>query len=170
MLSLWLGTVILGLVEGLTEFLPVSSTGHLLLMDELLDFQGPPGHVFDIVIQFGAILAVVLVYFKRLWRVLVTAHKDEGARHFIWVVLIAFLPAMAIGAFAHSFIKNVLFNPYVVSVSLVIGGFAMLWIEKHAPKADISAVETMPIKTALKIGFCQCLAMIPACRAPAPRL
>jgi undecaprenyl-diphosphatase len=156
-----LNTVLLGLIEGLTEFLPVSSTGHLLMMDDLLDFQGPPGHVFDIVIQLGAILAVVWVYFSKLWKVLVTAPKSAASRRFIAVILLGFLPAMVIGAAAHGFIKSVLFNVHVVSWALFLGGFAMLWIEKHAPAPVTNEVETMSFKTALGIGFCQCLAMIP---------
>lgn len=161
MLLNWLNAAILGLVEGLTEFLPISSTGHLLLMDEILKFQGPPGHVFDIVIQLGAILAVVVVFFHRLWRVLVTAPSDKGSQRFLLTVLIAFLPAMVIGALAHDFIKAVLFNPMIVAISFVVGGFLILWIEKNAPKPAIESIETMPWKTALGIGFIQCLAMIP---------
>jgi undecaprenyl-diphosphatase len=157
----WLNVIILGLVEGLTEFLPISSTGHLLLMDEILKFEGPPGHVFDIIIQLGAILAVVAVYFQRLWRVLITAPKDKGSQRFILSVLVAFLPAMVIGAFAHGFIKAVLFNPTIVAISFIVGGFIILWVEKHAPKPEIKSVETMLLKTALGIGAIQCLAMIP---------
>ncbi len=157
----FLNVILLGLVEGLTEFLPVSSTGHLLLMDEILKFQGPPGHVFEIVIQLGAILAVVCAFFRRLWHVLVTAPADKGSRQFIYVVLLAFLPAAVIGALAHGFIKSVLFNPWVVAVTLIVGGFLILWIEKKAPKPEIESVETMSIKTALGIGLFQCVSMIP---------
>ena len=96
MLDQWVGATVLGIVEGITEFLPVSSTGHLLLMDELLDFQGPPGHVFDIVIQLGAILAVVLVYFSRLWGVASTL-QSKNSQHFVLAILLAFLPAVLIG-------------------------------------------------------------------------
>lgn len=161
MLETWMNAVIMGLVEGLTEFLPVSSTGHLLLMDEILGFKGPAGNVFEIVIQFGAILAVVAVYFHRLWKVAMDAPKSPEARRFIAAVLLAFLPAMVIGAFAHDFIKSVLFNPYVVAVSLIVGGFAILWIEKKAPAPTVEDIEHMPLKTALYIGMAQCLAMIP---------
>ncbi len=161
MLESYFAAAILGLVEGLTEFLPISSTGHLLLMDKLLHFQGPPGHVLEVVIQLGAILAVVVVYFQRLWRVSVTAPSRPESRRFILAVLLGFLPSMVIGAFAHGFIKDVLFNPMVVSVSFVIGGILILWIEKNAPAPVVNEVETMPLKTALAIGFCQCLAMIP---------
>lgn len=161
MLTNWIDAVIMGLVEGATEFLPVSSTGHLLLMNEILGFQGPEGHVFEIVIQFGAILAVIAVYFERLWKVALAAPKSAEARRFIYAVLLAFLPAVAIGAFAHGFIKAVLFNPIIVSVMFIVGGVAILLIERYAPKANIEAIEHMPMKTALAIGFIQCLSMVP---------
>ncbi|MDD3182160.1 MAG: undecaprenyl-diphosphate phosphatase [Alphaproteobacteria bacterium] len=161
MLETWMNAVIMGLVEGLTEFLPISSTGHLLLMNDLLGFKGPEGNVFEIVIQFGAILAVVAVYFLRLWKVVMDAPKSPEARRFIFAVLLAFLPAMVIGFFAHDFIKAVLFNPYVIAVSFIVGGFAILWIEKKAPAPAVVDIEHMPLKTALYIGFAQCLAMIP---------
>lgn len=157
----WINAVIMGIIEGLTEFLPVSSTGHLLLMDEILKFKGPQGNVFEIVIQFGAILAVVAVYFQRLWNVAVKAPKDPEAQRFILAVLVAFLPAMVIGFFAHGFIKAVLFNPVIVAVMFILGGFAILAIEKYAPKPETFAIEKMSLKTALWIGFAQCLAMVP---------
>lgn len=161
MLTTWINAVIMGIVEGLTEFLPVSSTGHLLLMNEILSFKGPEGNVFEIVIQVGAILAVVAVYFERLWKVAVTAPKDPDARRFIYAVLLAFTPSVAIGAFAHGFIKAVLFNPLIVAISLIVGGVAILLIEKYAPEPKIESIETMPMKTALMIGFAQCVSMIP---------
>jgi undecaprenyl-diphosphatase len=161
MLITWLNAAILGLVEGLTEFLPISSTGHLLLMDKILNFQGPSGHVFEIVIQLGAILAVVAVYFHRLWRVLVTLSSDRNSQRFVLSLLLAFLPAAVIGALAHGFIKSVLFNPMVVAISFIVGGLLILLIEKKAPEPNVDSVETMSLKTAFGIGFCQCLAMIP---------
>lgn len=153
--------VLLGIVEGLTEFLPVSSTGHLLLMDELLNFQGPEGHVFDIVIQLGAILAVVAVYFQRLWTVATRVTVDPKAQRFVGAVGLAFFPAMVIGALAHDFIKQVLFNPFVVAIAFIVGGVLILWIEKNTKDPQVYSIETMPMKTALKIGLIQCLAMIP---------
>jgi undecaprenyl-diphosphatase len=161
MIENWINTVIMGLVEGITEFLPISSTGHLLLMDKILGFQGPAGNVFEIVIQSGAILAVVVVYFQRLWQVAVTAPKNAKAQRFIAAVLLAFLPAMVIGFFAHDFIKAVLFNPTIIAISFIVGGIAILVIEKKAPAPSINQIEAMPLKTALWIGFAQCLAMIP---------
>jgi len=161
MLTTGINAALMGLVEGLTEFLPVSSTGHLLLMDEILGFKGPEGNVFEIVIQFGAILAVVAVYFARLWKVAVGLPTSEEARRFVGAVLLAFLPAMVIGFFAHDFIKSVLFNPTVVAVAFIVGGVAILWIEKKAPAPVVDQIEHMPMKTALYIGLAQCLAMIP---------
>lgn len=161
MIETWVNAFIMGIVEGLTEFLPVSSTGHLLLMNEILGFQGPQGNVFEIVIQLGAILAVVVVYFERLWKVAIGLPTSAAARRFVYAVLLSFLPAMAIGFFAHDFIKNVLFNPLVVAWSLIIGGFAILYIEKIAPPPNVHEVEEMSMKTALAIGLAQCLAMIP---------
>ena len=157
----WINAVLMGLVEGATEFLPVSSTGHLLLMNELLGFQGPEGNVFEIVIQLGAILAVMVVYFQRLWNVAVTAPKNAESRRFIYAVLLSFAPAMVIGYFAHDFIKAVLFNPMIVAISFIVGGIAILWIEKKAPAPTVDEIEHMPMKTALWIGLAQCLAMIP---------
>ncbi len=152
---------ILGLVEGLTEFIPVSSTGHLILLVDLLGFQGPPGKVFEVVIQLGAILAVCVVYFTRLWRVLIGLASDPGARRFAAAVIIAFLPAAAIGAAAHGFIKSVLFSPWVVSASLILGGLAILAIEARPRTATVGQVEDFSPTLALKIGFFQVIAMIP---------
>jgi undecaprenyl-diphosphatase len=152
---------LLGLLEGLTEFIPVSSTGHLILLEDLIGFKGPPGNVFDIVIQLGAILAICVVYFNRLWRVLVTAPVSSGARRFIAAVLLAFLPAAVIGAFAHRFIKEVLFSPWVVAVSLILGGIAILLIERLPHRRLYDSVESIPLPRALAVGFCQCLAMVP---------
>jgi undecaprenyl-diphosphatase len=161
MLETWINAIIMGVVEGLTEYLPVSSTGHLLLMNEILGFQGPEGNVFEIVIQSGAILSVLVVYFMRLWTVAVDAPRNPQARRFIYAVLLAFAPAMVIGYFAHDFIKSVLFNPLVVAISLIVGGLAILWIEKKAPAPNVDQIEHMPLKTAFYIGLAQCLAMIP---------
>ena len=152
---------VLGLIEGLTEFIPVSSTGHLILLVDLLGFQGPPGKVFEVVIQLGAILAVCVVYFTRLWRVLIGLASDPGARRFAAAIIIAFLPAAAIGAVAHGFIKSVLFSPWVVSASLILGGLAILAIEARPRTAAVHRVEDFSPLLALKIGFFQVIAMIP---------
>lgn len=151
----------LGVVEGLTEFLPVSSTGHLILLDDLLGFEGPPGKVFEIVIQLGAILAVCWVYRQRLFDVLVGLPSERPAQRFTLNVLLAFLPAAVIGVIAYPIIKQVLFSPWVVSVSLILGGFAIIAIERIVKEGRHEEVEEMPWRTSLAIGFVQCLAMVP---------
>lgn len=157
----FLAAALLGLVEGLTEFIPVSSTGHLILLVDLLGVELPPGQVFEIVIQLGAILAICVVYAQKLFGVAINAPRDPAARRFIFVILLAFLPAMVIGAFAHGFIKAVLFSPYVVSVMLILGGIAIIIIERNVPKARHHKVEEFSPKLALKIGLFQVLAMVP---------
>lgn len=161
MLETYFNAVLLGLVEGLTEFLPVSSTGHLILLVDLIGFQGPPGRVFEVAIQLGAILAICVVYFRRLWDVAVNLGRDPRAMRFVVAILLAFLPAAVIGVFAHKFIKEMLFNPTVVSVALVVGGVAILVIERFLPTPRYHEVERFPATLALKIGFFQCIAMIP---------
>lgn len=156
-----LNAAFLGIIEGLTEFLPVSSTGHLILFVDLLGFQGPPGHVFEVVIQLGAILAIVVLYWKKFLEVLLGLRSSIPAQHFVRNVLIAFLPAMVIGAMAHDKIKELLFNPTVVAAALIVGGIAILLIERLRPAAHITSTESMRVRTALTIGFVQCLAMIP---------
>ncbi|HYE52020.1 MAG TPA: undecaprenyl-diphosphate phosphatase [Azospirillaceae bacterium] len=158
---MFLEAILLGLLEGLTEFIPVSSTGHLILVGELLGFQGPPGKVFEVVIQLGAILAVCIAYFARLWRVVVNLPNDAGARRFAAAIILGFLPAAVAGVLFHGFIKGVLFSPYVVCVTLVLGGVAILWIERHLPASRIARVEDFPISLSLRIGLFQCLAMVP---------
>jgi undecaprenyl-diphosphatase len=161
MIDQYLDATLLGLIEGLTEFLPVSSTGHLIMLDELLGFEGPPGKVFEVVIQLGAILAICVVYFQRLWHVATGLKDDPGARRFVMAVLIAFLPAMVLGAGLHGIIKSVLFNPTVVSIALIVGGIAILLVERLIPVARYHKIENFSAPLALKIGFCQCLALVP---------
>ena len=151
----------LGLVEGLTEFIPVSSTGHLILLVDLLGFQGPPGKVFEIVVQLGAILAILAIYWRTLLDVLLRAPSDPGARRFILAVLLAFLPAAVIGAVAHGFIKSILFSPWVVSVALIVGGIAILWIERLHHASVHNRIEDFSPGLALRIGCFQVLAMVP---------
>ncbi|WP_448191685.1 undecaprenyl-diphosphate phosphatase [Azospirillum sp. sgz301742] len=161
MLHEYLDATILGLVEGLTEFLPVSSTGHLILFDDLLGFEGPPGKVFEVVVQLGAILAIVVLYFSRLWNVLIGLRDDPRSWRFTIAVLLAFLPAAVLGALLHGYIKAVLFNSTVVSVALIVGGIAILLVERFLPTPRYHEVERFTAPLALKIGFCQCLAMVP---------
>lgn len=161
-LSPILQAIILGLVEGLTEFLPVSSTGHLILGAELLGFTGEGSVAFKIAIQFGAILAVIVAYRQRFWNVargLVAG--DKPAIAFTRNVLLGFLPAVVIGVFAYDGIRMLLENPTIVAVALIIGGFLILFIEWLVKPAGKHSVETMPASMAARIGLVQCLAMIP---------
>lgn len=152
---------LLGVVEGLTEFIPVSSTGHLILLVDLLGFDGPRGHVFEIVIQLGAILAVCWLYKEKLLHTVLGMATDKKSQHFAQILILGFLPAMVLGAVFHNTIKTVLFSPLIVSVMLIVGGILILWIEKKKPAATILHLEAIDRKTALKIGFCQAIAMIP---------
>lgn len=157
----FLSAVVLGLVEGLTEFIPVSSTGHLILFGDLIGFEGPQSDIFEVVIQFGAIMSVIWLYRAKFLHVALSMLSEPASRRFVTTVFLGFLPAMVIGAFAHDFIKSVLFSPWVVCTTLVLGGFAILAIERwHAPPAARTVEEITPL-LALKIGFCQCVAMIP---------
>ncbi|RYG60828.1 MAG: undecaprenyl-diphosphate phosphatase [Alphaproteobacteria bacterium] len=162
-MDLWLQAVLLGVLEAATEFLPVSSTGHLILMGHVLGFDDSnAGDVFKVVIQLGAILAICVLYFSRLWGVLTgVLRREAGALKFASAVLIAFLPAAMLGVMLHGFIKETLFNPFVVCVALIVGGFAILLAEKMQPKAKVFAVEEMGFMTSLKVGACQCLALVP---------
>jgi undecaprenyl-diphosphatase len=156
-----LGAIFLGVVEGLTEFIPVSSTGHLILLVDLIGFKGPPGKVFEIVIQLGAILAVCWAYRAKLLGVASGMFSDPDDFLFVRNLLLAFLPAMVLGALLHGFIKSVLFSPWVVVVSLIVGGVVILVIERNLPLARHHAPEKFPATLAIFIGFCQALAMIP---------
>jgi undecaprenyl-diphosphatase len=158
--------IILGIVEGVTEFLPVSSTGHLVLAGTLLDFEGNTSGTFDIVIQLGAILSVIVLYWRRFWNVLAGLFRmDGGAIAFTRNVALGFLPSAVIGIFVYSFVKALLTSPQtgpiVVCVALIIGGVIILLVEKFVPHAEEGSVEAMGWRTALGIGFVQCLAMIP---------
>ncbi len=156
-----LDALILGVVEGATEFIPVSSTGHILLMGHFLGFEST-GKTFEVLIQLGAILAILSVYFSRLWNIALALPSDPAARRFVIGVLIAFLPAAVIGAFAHGFIKTVLFEtPAVVCVALIVGGIILLWIDRMTLTVRYTDATKFPLTTYLAIGFFQCLAMIP---------
>ena len=158
----WIAAIILGLVEGLTEFIPVSSTGHLLLTKSLLGLPNEPWDTFIVMIQLGAILAVVALYFARLWKVLIgLPGKDPAARRFAYSVLLAFFPSALLGLFFHEFIKTVLFNPTIVCVSLIVGGFALIALERWAPQPREHDAMGFSLKTALGVGLFQCLSIIP---------
>ncbi|MDD8022343.1 MAG: undecaprenyl-diphosphate phosphatase [Paracoccaceae bacterium] len=152
---------LLGLLEGLTEFIPVSSTGHVLLAGHFLGFHST-GKAFEVVIQLGAILAILGVYAKRLISVFAAAPHDPGARRFISSVLLAFLPAVVIGVMAHDFIKTVLFEtPLLIAVMLVVGGLILLIVDRmNLPVTHDDAMD-LPLGMAFKIGVIQCLAMVP---------
>lgn len=158
--DLW-NAAMLGVVEGLTEFIPVSSTGHLILLVDRLGFRGPPGKVFEVAIQLGAIFAICWVYRTKLWNVAISVPTRPDARRFVVAIFAAFLPAAVIGYIMHDFIKTVLFSPYVVAISLVLGGLAILVIERKLAAPRISGVESIGVATALKIGLCQATAIIP---------
>lgn len=152
---------LLGLLEGLTEFIPVSSTGHLLLAGHFLGFESA-GKTFEVVIQLGAVLAILIIYFGRLLKVAQDAPHDPQARRFIWSILLAFLPAVFIGVLAHDFIKTVLFEtPRLIAVMLIIGGVILLVVDRLAPAPRHDDAMRFPLSMAIKIGFIQCLAMIP---------
>ncbi len=156
-----LAALFLGVLEGLTEFIPVSSTGHILLAGHFIGFESS-GKTFEVVIQLGAVLAVLSVYAAKLWGVFRDAPHDPAARRTILSVLVAFLPAVVIGVLAHDFIKTVLFeSPRLISVMLVLGGIVLVFVDRFAPEPRYDDAMKLPLGMALKIGFIQCLAMIP---------
>jgi undecaprenyl-diphosphatase len=153
--------LLLGLLEGLTEFIPVSSTGHILLAGHFLGFHST-GKAFEILIQLGAILAILSVYFRRLWQMLLDLPHDRLTRHFVVGILIAFLPAAIIGALAHDFIKTVLFeSPRLICIMLIIGGVVLLAVDRMNLKPVYRDVERFPTRLYLQIGLFQCLSLIP---------
>ena len=157
-----LSAFFMGVIEGLTEFLPISSTGHLILLGYAIGFQGPPGKVFEIAIQLGAILAVVVLYWRRLLDVATGMWRPRSAERFYATnIILAFLPAMVLGATLHSTITTLLFNPWVVSVALILGGVAIIVIERRVIAPSIHSVPEIGPVTALLVGFGQALAMIP---------
>ena len=162
MMSDTLRAVILGIIEGVTEFLPVSSTGHLLLAERFFDLgEGNFWKSFTILIQLGAILAIVALYFSKLWRIALGMFTNADDRRFVIGLLVAFLPAVVIGLIACKFIKEVLFNPWVVCFSLIVGGAILMWVDQLDHKPHEHDATRLPLLTYLWIGFAQCLAMIP---------
>lgn len=156
---------IMGVVEGLTEFLPISSTGHLILAGALLGFDDAKAKVFDIAIQTGAIFAVILVYWQKIRDTVVALPSERQAQRFALNVLIAFVPAVVLGLLLGKAIKAHLFTPTVVAVALIVGGFVILWAERRQsqrpPELQVQDVDDMTRKDALKVGLVQCVAMIP---------
>jgi undecaprenyl-diphosphatase len=161
MISDTMRAVILGVVEGVTEFLPVSSTGHLLLVKQFFDLgEGKFWDSFIVLIQLGAILAIVVIYFAKLWQTALGMFSNPKDRRFVIGLLVAFLPAVVIGLIAGSYIK-LLFNPWVVCFSLIVGGAILMWVDQIDLKPHEHDATTFPLPMYLSIGFAQCLAMIP---------
>jgi undecaprenyl-diphosphatase len=159
---LLLKAAVMGVVEGLTEFLPISSTGHLILAGALLGFDDNKAKVFDIAIQTGAILAVIIVYWEKIRTTVRTLPTSAEAQRFALNVFIAFVPAVILGLMFGKAIKAHLFTPEVVATTFIVGGFIILWAERRQAKAvRIDTVEDMRWQDALKVGLVQCLAMIP---------
>ena len=152
---------IMGIVEGLTEFLPVSSTGHLILAGSLLGFTDAKSKVFDIAIQSGAIFAVILVYWQRLRETMAGLGSDRRAQRFALNVAVAFVPAVILGLLFGKAIKAHLFTPVVVATTFILGGFVILWAERRSHVARIEIVDDMRPLDALKVGLVQCLALVP---------
>ncbi len=164
-IALLIKAAIMGIVEGLTEFLPISSTGHLILVGSLLGFDDDKAKVFDIAIQTGAIFAVILVYWQKIRDTLVALPTDRQAQRFALNVFIAFVPAVVLGLLFGKAIKAHLFTPVVVASTFIIGGFIILWAEKrhqnNPATARVHSVDAMTPMDAIKVGLVQCLAMIP---------
>lgn len=155
-----ISAIILGLVEGLTEFLPISSTGHLIVVSDILGFKGAESFAFNISIQLGAILAVCWKFRRRIIVVTATIATKPESRRFVLNVLLAFLPAAVLGALFHDYIKSI-FTTRTVGISLVLGGFVIIWIENKFKEVKFEDVDDINPKTSLKIGLLQCIAMIP---------
>jgi undecaprenyl-diphosphatase len=153
---------LMGIVEGLTEFLPISTTGHLILAGALLGFDDEKAKVFDIAIQTGAILAVILVYWQKIRSTIVALPSERQAQRFALNVLVAFIPAVVLGLLFGKAIKEHLFTPGVVATTFILGAFVILWAEgRHHPAVRIQEVEDMRWPDALKLGLVQCLALVP---------
>jgi len=159
---LLLKAAVMGVVEGLTEFLPISSTGHLILAGALLGMDDAKGKVFDIAIQTGAIVAVIIVYWQRLREAVTGLASSPAQRRFVLNVAIGFLPAVVLGLLLGKAIKAHLFTPAVVATTFIVGGFIILWAERRPASAvRIHSVDDMSPVDALKVGLVQCLAMVP---------
>ena len=156
----WFDAILMGIVEGLTEFIPVSSTGHLIVLGELIGFQGPPGKTFEIVIQLGAVAAVCWHFRTKILAMLTGLAVDGPDRRFAINVIVALVPALVIGGAGYSLVK-LLQTPLVVGIALIVGALAIFWIERNAPAPRYAAPDEIPIKTAFMIGLCQTVAMIP---------
>jgi undecaprenyl-diphosphatase len=159
--ALYLKAFVLGIVEGVTEFLPISSTGHLIIAGQLLGYSGEKAKVFDITIQLAAILAVCWEFRARLWSVLRGCGSEPQAQRFLANLVIAFLPAAVLGLLFHGAIKAHLFHPVPVAVAFIAGGLLILWVERREHRVMIETVDEMRWRDALKVGLAQTLALIP---------
>lgn len=158
----YLTALLLGFVEGLTEFIPVSSTGHLILLTDGLNFPAPPGHVFEVFIQIGAILAVMVLYRQKIIRTLLgLTTSDPVARSFAFNLVVGTIPALLIGGLFHSFIKAQLYTPAVIITTLVLGGLVILVFEKKFINPVVSSIDGISKRQAFLIGCCQSVALIP---------
>ena len=161
-IALWVKAAIMGVVEGLTEFLPVSSTGHLILAGSLLDFTGEKIKVFEIAIQTGAIFAIILIYWPRLRDTALGITTSRQAQRFALNVGVAFLPAVVLGLLFGKAIKAHLFTPVVVASTFILGGLIILWVERREqPPVRVDSIDSMTPLDALKVGLAQCLALVP---------
>jgi undecaprenyl-diphosphatase len=156
-------SIILGIVEGITEFLPVSSTGHLIIVNQFIDFTGPFAHLFDIVIQLGAILSVVVYFWKRLFPFQADMETGEKKKILeLWKkTVVGVIPALVLGFIFGKYIKLYLFNPITVSISLIAGGMALIYLESRRKSATINSITSLTFKNAFIIGVMQCIAMVP---------
>ena len=154
--------IILGIVEGVTEFIPVSSTGHLILATELLGFDADKWAAFNVIIQLGAILAIIVLYWRTFWAVLEGLLKGQAISwRFVRNILVAFLPSAILGFLLINKVEALLGNAYVVAVAFILGGIAILVIERMVKQTPVVGVAEMPLKTVVGVGLIQCLAMVP---------
>lgn len=156
-----ISSALLGLIQGLTEFLPISSTGHLILFEKLLDFQGPPGKIFEVVVQLGSAFAVICAYFERLFRPVQRFPTSADDRRFFFALVLATIPAGIAGFLFHDFIKTCLYNSVTVASSLIIGGLILLWIERRGKAPSCQQPENISVQQASWVGTAQALALVP---------
>ncbi len=160
-LLIWLKVIILGAVEGFTEFLPISSTGHLIVAGQLLGFNDEKGKIFEIVIQTGAMFAIIWEYRVKFANLLLGITRDRKAQQFVMNLFIAFLPAAVLGLAFGKYIKAALFNPVAVAIAFIVGGFVILWAERREHTITVQSVDDMSWRDALKVGCAQAFALIP---------
>ncbi len=153
--------VLLGLVEGITEFIPVSSTGHMVLVQNVLGFESGEGKLFEVIIQFAAIIALILLYRQKLWHLTTHLHNEPSSRRYVRNILLAFLPAAIIGFLGHNIITAALFDPRIISCNLIFGGVFIILTERRKLVPNYKSLEKLPTRTAFFIGLCQVFALFP---------